>query len=235
MFSIGSDNELKRNHWLKRTLESIPSGLTILDAGAGELKNASLCKHLKYTSQDLAEYTGEGDGEAFQTGVWNTSKIDIKSDICNIPVPDGSFDVVLCSEVLEHVPDPIRAINELDRILKVGGILIITAPFRSLTHFSPFHYCDGFNRYFYFSHLNNYELTDVIPNGNFFDSAAETIRLIPRISFKYSNRFLAIISAVLALPLYCMLVALRSLDRGSEAISCYGYLVRGQKIKTKDN
>ena len=47
--------------------------------------------------------------------------IDFVSDLLNIPVPDKSYDVILCTEVIEHVPDPISAINEISRILKSGG------------------------------------------------------------------------------------------------------------------
>jgi SAM-dependent methyltransferase len=49
-------------------------------------------------------------------------------DILDMPYDDGSFDVVLASEILEHVPQDDRAIAELVRILAPGGILAITVP-----------------------------------------------------------------------------------------------------------
>jgi SAM-dependent methyltransferase len=49
-------------------------------------------------------------------------------DILDMPYPDGSFDVVLASEILEHVPEADRAISELVRILAPGGILAVTVP-----------------------------------------------------------------------------------------------------------
>jgi SAM-dependent methyltransferase len=49
-------------------------------------------------------------------------------DILDMPYADGSFDVVLASEILEHVPEDDRAIAELVRILSPGGILAITVP-----------------------------------------------------------------------------------------------------------
>lgn len=53
-------------------------------------------------------------------GVWG--------DICRCPFADGSFDVVLCSHVLEHVPDDRGAMAELFRILRPGGWGIIEVP-----------------------------------------------------------------------------------------------------------
>jgi SAM-dependent methyltransferase len=49
-------------------------------------------------------------------------------DILDMPYDDGTFDVVLASEILEHVPQDDRAIAELVRILAPGGILAITVP-----------------------------------------------------------------------------------------------------------
>jgi len=63
--------------------------------------------------------------------------VDVISDITSIPLPDASFDACLCTEVLEHLPHPIEALRELARLLRPGGRLILTAPFCSLTHFSP--------------------------------------------------------------------------------------------------
>lgn len=52
----------------------------------------------------------------------------MRADIQDIPQPDGSFDLVVSLETLEHVRDPHRAIRELVRVTKPGGKLIITGP-----------------------------------------------------------------------------------------------------------
>jgi len=51
-------------------------------------------------------------------------------DVLSLPFPDASFDVVLCTEVIEHTPDPGRAISELARVLRGGGTLVLTTPNR---------------------------------------------------------------------------------------------------------
>lgn len=109
---FGSKNEAGRSKWLEQKLHSIAPRLRILDAGAGELKNKHLCEHLIYVSQDFCQYNGQGNKEGLQTGNWDTSKVDLVCDITEIPEPDASFDVILCSEVFEHIPDPLKALEE---------------------------------------------------------------------------------------------------------------------------
>lgn len=53
---------------------------------------------------------------------------DVKADICNLPFADNSFDVILCNHVLEHIPDDTKAMQELYRILKPGGMGIFQIP-----------------------------------------------------------------------------------------------------------
>lgn len=54
----------------------------------------------------------------------------VKDDILDSKFKDDSFGLILCSEVLEHVPDPERALKTLHRILHPGGIAIVTTPQR---------------------------------------------------------------------------------------------------------
>jgi hypothetical protein len=53
---------------------------------------------------------------------------ELEIDITNIALPDGSFDAILCSHVLEHVPDDTAAMRELHRVLKPGGWVIVMVP-----------------------------------------------------------------------------------------------------------
>jgi SAM-dependent methyltransferase len=54
--------------------------------------------------------------------------IDFNCDVMDMPFPDGEFDVCVCMSVLEHVPDPARAISELSRVLKPGGMIWVQVP-----------------------------------------------------------------------------------------------------------
>jgi len=53
---------------------------------------------------------------------------DVKADICNLPFDDNSYDIIFCNHVLEHIPDDTKAMQELFRVLKKGGMAILQIP-----------------------------------------------------------------------------------------------------------
>ena len=53
---------------------------------------------------------------------------DVKADICNLPFEDNSYDIIFCNHVLEHIPDDTKAMQELFRVLKPGGMGIFQIP-----------------------------------------------------------------------------------------------------------
>jgi SAM-dependent methyltransferase len=56
---------------------------------------------------------------------------DLRLDITEMDLPDGSFDLILCSHVLEHVPDDRAAMSELRRVLADGGLALVLTPYRA--------------------------------------------------------------------------------------------------------
>jgi ubiquinone/menaquinone biosynthesis C-methylase UbiE len=183
------DNEKNRHQWVEEQLKKLPSGWRILDAGAGEQQYRNFCSHLKYVSQDFAAYEPEKVETGLQMPSWNYGKLDIISDITSIPEKEESFDAILCTEVFEHIPDPIAAIKEFSRLLRPGGKLILTAPFASMTHFAPYHFFTGFNRYFYEYHLpkSGFHIESVSFNGNYFDFLGQELQRADHMAIKYSN------------------------------------------------
>lgn len=216
-------NEEARNQWLAQTLAAIPSRLRILDAGAGELRNKRLCGHLNYVSQDFCQYEGKGDALGLQTGAWDTSKIDLVCDIVNVPEPDCSFDVVLCSEVFEHLPDALKALDEFARLLKPGGKLILTAPFASLVHFAPYHYATGFSRYWYEYHLppRGFEIQKLAANGDWFSYAKQEMLRLPNMARRYGDWCWPL--AYLAAGVGLIYFSLRGAPQKAEDVACFGW------------
>jgi ubiquinone/menaquinone biosynthesis C-methylase UbiE len=224
---FGNRNLINRQLWVEKTLKKLPKGLKLLDAGAGEQQYRQYCQHLNYVSQDFNEYNGTGNMEGLQTSTWDISNIDIVSDIINIPEPDSSFDAILCTEVLEHIPDPIAAINEFHRLLKPGGKLILTAPFASLTHFAPYHYYSGFNKYFYEYHMpkSGFSIIEMTPNGDYSTYLAqELIR-----SMTYYGKAPFFIKVFIAIIL--RYIKSRKDQKENLDLGCFGYHVRAIKNK----
>lgn len=173
------DNEEARRLWVKARLGEVPAGLSLLDIGAGECQYKPFCAHLNYVSQDVNQYDGRGDGIGLQTRAWDFSKIDIICDIYDIPTTT-KYDVILCTEVLEHIPDAPRAIELFSKLLKPGGQLILTAPFACLTHFAPYFFSSGYSEYFYRNMLakHGFSLERLEKNGSYFRQVhLEIVRL----------------------------------------------------------
>ena len=226
-----SINEQSRIDWVAQELKKIPAGLTILDAGAGEQQYKKYCSHLNYVSQDFAAYNPTSDQHGLQMGSWDYGKLDIVSDIVSIPRPDQTFDAILCTEVFEHIPDPIAAVKEFSRLLKPGGILILTAPFCSMTHFAPYHFATGFNRYFYETHLslNGFSIGSITPNGNYFSYMAQEINRMPHVAINYGLSKINFLGKLAISYLHKNLVKWASSDDQSSELMCFGYHVVAMK------
>jgi len=232
--TIGEDNLANRDKWLEKTLLSVPKGTKIIDVGAGETKYRKFCTDLQYTSQDFGQYTGTGNDEGFQKQTWDNTKLDIISDITDIPVPNDSFDTAMCIEVFEHIPEPINALHEISRILKPGGKLILTLPFCSQTHFAPYFFYTGFSKYWLEKYLtlSNFIDIQITPNGNWFDYIAQDLRRIHRIRDKYvreEGRWSFIIGKIVSLPVLLYMQYLNNRQNRSEELLCYGYNVTATK------
>ena len=68
-------------------------------------------------------------GDGYITADIESPLAKVKMDIHKMPFEDGRFDVVLCNHVLEHVADDIKAMSEINRVLKPGGWAILQIPF----------------------------------------------------------------------------------------------------------
>ena len=70
--------------------------------------------------------------------VYNSARVEELMDIQNINYEDNYFDFIYCSHVLEHVPDDIKAMKELHRVLKPDGVALIMVPMNGISYELPF-------------------------------------------------------------------------------------------------
>ncbi len=162
-------NQLQRDDWVAAQAAQIAPGARVLDIGAGGCPYRKLFSHCRYEAQDA---TPLDDAQIRQGGY---GQLDYVCDASSIPVADCAFDVVLCTEVLEHVPEPIRVVREMGRVLRPGGTALITAPLGSGLHQEPHHYYGGYTPWWYRRFLAEagFEAIEVIPNDGSFSHFAQ--------------------------------------------------------------
>lgn len=167
---IQNFNQQNRDHWVASKAQTVPADAIVLDVGAGTCRYRKEFSHCNYETHDFKRYEGYRNNKEGRYG-----EIDYISDITAIPVPENSYDAVLCTEVLEHVTEPIAALQEIARILKPGGRLFITAPLGSGLHQTPYHFYGGFTPYWYrhFCPKSGLSVMEITPNGGFFKLLAQ--------------------------------------------------------------
>ena len=159
-----------RHGFVKSELSKITPG-SLLDVGAGErpYREHILSLGFSYTSHDFEKYEGSGNFPGLQNAGWENKNHDIVSDILDIPLK--KYNVIILTEVLEHVPDPIAALNKCSELLEKNGVLLVTVPFASRMHQAPFWFSAGLSP-FWFEHHGprvGLEIQKSQLLGNFYD------------------------------------------------------------------
>ena len=164
----------------------------ILDVGCGEAPYRNLFESCEYIGIDV-EGASHDD---------NLKKTDIFFNGTDIPFPDDTFDMVILSEVLEHVENADRIISEISRVLKKTGVLYLTIPFVWDEHAIPYDFrrltTFGLRQILSENHL---EATDIqktsgifgavgqLISSFLFDFAFRNLKLIYRIKYIFQKLF----------------------------------------------
>lgn len=153
---------------LPATFESRTHG-AILDIGAGDrwIEN-KLPRGVHYIALDYPAAGGKFYG----------SRPDVLADAVSLPFADSSLDTVFCLEVLEHVPDPDKVMQEIARVLKPGASAWLSMPFLYPVHDAPFDF-QRFTEFGILFHAKRagLELVDVRSSLNAVSSAGLLVNL----------------------------------------------------------
>ena len=179
---------------------SLPEGARVLDAGAGEGQYAGRFIRQRYTGVDL------GIGDA----VWNYAKLDVIADLMALPFPDDTFDATLNVVTLEHVKEPARVVEELFRVLRPGGRLLIVVPHEWEQHQTPHDYF-RYTRYGmqYLLERAGFRVDEIEPVGGYFRLMSR--RLLNGLQFFPAP--VMVLVALLIAPLSLIAPLLDGLDR----------------------
>ena len=156
-------------------LKEIVANKKVIDIGCGFGRNKSLV--------ELAggEWTGV---EPFEGGA-NT----VVGDAENLPFDDAIFDVAIMDAVLEHIPDVGKAISEVARVLKPGGVFIGYVAFMECFHEISYSHL-SFKALEHYSTINGMKL-EKISGGSAFGIDYHLKVLLYPIPFKYSRKLLS--------------------------------------------
>ena len=133
--TIDNSNESYHDEWVKTRIIKYDNSLlgkNVLDVGAGlsPYKHGFEALGFNYFSQDFDSYRPSEKNPGLQNLEWEYPKHDFVCDVLDIP-EISKYDFVICTSVLEHVPDPVALIEKLSALTKSGGYLLITVPFLS--------------------------------------------------------------------------------------------------------
>ena len=127
-FFSGSNQGYARNfrRWMAAELDDLPNDSPVLEVGCGDATfTTELAKYSPFvtaidiSSGQIAENARRFPGITFR-----------QHDVADpFPFADGAFEVIWCSEVLEHLFNPAYALREMHRILRPGGRLLVTVPY----------------------------------------------------------------------------------------------------------
>lgn len=200
--------------------ESARAEDVLLDVGAGDCQYKSyFAGKCKYISHDI------GGKDACFT----YDRIDIRSDIYDIPLPDQSVDIILCTQVLEHLQYPARALKEMHRLLKPGGRLYFSVPFASDEHMLPYDYF-RFTRFAldFLVQEQGFLKPEITPEGGRFILMGKMVKdLFPLLtSNPRLQKLIYVFQAPVVVPILFLLYILDPIDRNKYLTNNYEVIAR---------
>lgn len=121
--------------FFEKYVPTLPAHSKILDLGGNKIKKRGFFNIEAY------------DFEVTYLNLSSAKKPHILGNAKNLPIENECFDVIICSELLEHVLDPPAVLTEIYRVLAKSGYLLITSPFIYRVHGDPSDYARYTDQY----------------------------------------------------------------------------------------
>lgn len=166
-FSFNWHNVRHINTFYQKVSDTLPkANLIVADIGSGK------SPYYTFFSQHCREYIAIDMKETLPKDEKRQIR-QIPGTAENIPLDDNFVDVIICNQVLEHVIDPIKSVQEIYRVLKPGGLFFGSVPHVSPIHLEPY----DFRRYTELGLKQlldqvNFECIHVEGNGGVFSTVA---------------------------------------------------------------
>lgn len=148
---------------------------------------------------------------------------EVGGSILNLPFPDNSFDSIICSEVLEHLKEPPKALEEINRVLRPEGMVYITAPMSWCLHYEPDDYYRFTNHSLkYLIEKSGLELLEIERIGGIFSLIGVRLadvysalikKSLPFFSLKQAERIAAALTIPLSIFFYSLGLLLDRIDK----------------------
>ena len=157
----------------------IKNGSIVLDAGAGSMNYKPFFMNYIYVATDFCKadkiYQDQND-------------LDFICDLKKIPDRDNTYDAIINIQVIEHIDEPSKMLNEFYRILKKDGKLFLTAPQGWGLHDEPFHYFN-FTRYGLKKLFNDsgFKILFIKERGGYFSYLTLRLQEMPLLFLKSSK------------------------------------------------
>lgn len=111
----------------RKASSSVDANALVLDAGAGDSPYREFFRNCEYEATDVCLRPHH-----------DYKHVNYICNLSEIPVPDNRFDMILCTQVLEHVPNPQQVLCELHRVLKPAGKVWLSTPLYFDEHEIPY-------------------------------------------------------------------------------------------------
>ena len=184
----------------------------VLDIGCGEKP------FYKYVKHKVDSYIGLDHPDTPHP----KENIDVFSTAYSIPFPDNHFDIALLTQVIEHLEEPQKALNEINRVLKKDGQLIIAWPFLYPVHEAP----RDFYRYTNYgmkalAEMSGFEVQKMVPVSGFWVTIFGFISLYIFGKSKYI--YLCLSPLILVIFAFCLLLNLVDRNKNSNSKWTWNY------------